>query len=293
MLAAMKHWIALGLLLSASSARAQFPLEDFALTQCGRAEPLFRSGLEGDEAAGVRASGGRSATATGAVTFDITVPDTGLTHSVLLQVPLAYDTSRAWPLVIALHGAAASPPAAAGVIRTLWQPTADVEGALVLTPIASGNSGGWAPGLDTPAIACALAEVERRYDVDRARRYLWGFSAGAHYGHGLALANSTRFAAYAVNAGALYAFACGQPNTVHACDVLLPTVARRIPVQLRVGVSDPLEPYTDGDELRLQAAGWTLEDATLNKLKFAGGHTISASDASWAWGWFEGRSLPF
>lgn len=272
----------------APAAQAQFTLENFALTQCGAAEPMFRSGLENDEAAGVRASGGRSATAMGAVSFDVVVPDTGRTHTMLLQVPATYDGSQAWPLVVALHGAAASPAAAAASIRALWQPTADLEGALVLTPIATGNSGGWAPDFDTPALACAIAQVERGYDVDRARRYLWGFSAGAHYGHALALANSTRFAAYAVNAGALQAFAC----TAATCATLLPTVARRIPVQLRVGSNDPLESHTDADEARFQAAGWTV-GSELRTSKFVGGHTVAAADAGWAWSWFEGRSLPF
>jgi poly(3-hydroxybutyrate) depolymerase len=288
----IRVWLGLLLLAFGAGAYAQFPLEDFALTQCGRAEPLFRSGLEGDEAAGVRASGGKAGTQVGAVSFAFTVPDTGRTHTVLLQVPAGYDDRQAWPMVVALHGAAASPSSAAAAIRTLWQPTADLEGALVLAPIASGNSGGWAPDFDTPALACALAEVERRYDVDRARRYLWGFSAGAHYGHALALANSTRFAAYAVNAGALYAFACGQPASAYPCEGSLPTVARRIPVQLRVGTNDTLEPYTDGDALRLEAAGWSV-GSTLKTTKFVGGHTVGAADPGWAWSWFEGRALPF
>lgn len=292
MLHGMTRWVVLLLLAFASAAQAQFPLEDFALTQCGRAEPLFRSGLENDEAAGVRASGGKSTGETGAVAFEVSVPETGRTHGMLLQVPLAYEGTRAWPLVVALHGSAASPPDAAAAIRALWQPKADLEGALVLVPIATGSSGGWAPDFDTPALACALAEVERRYDVDRARRYLWGFSAGAHYAHALGLANSTRFAAYAVNAGALYGFACGQPGTAYACEDLLPTVVRRIPAQLRVGSNDPLESYTEGDVLRLQAAGWATGE-TLKKSKFVGAHTVGSADVSSAWSWFEGRSLPF
>jgi dienelactone hydrolase len=273
------------------AAAAPFPLEDFARTQCGAGEPVFRSGVEDDEGAGVRPSGVKSEAQTGAVAFDVAVPDRGRLHAMLLQVPASYDPARAWPLVVALHGSAASPPAAADLIRALWQPTAELEGVLVLAPIATGSNGGWSPEYDTPAIACAIAEVERRYDIDRARRYLWGFSAGAHYGHGLALANPTRFAAYAVNAGALYAFACGAPGSAFPCDTLLPDVARRIPVQLRVGRNDQLEPYTDEDALRLQGAGWTPE--VLRVSKFVGGHTVGAGDVAAAWNWFEGRTLPY
>lgn len=273
-------------------AKSQFPLEDFVQTQCGRGESLFRSGVEADEDGGARPSGGKSPAPTGAIAFDVAVPDRGRVHAMLLHVPASYDPQRAWPLVVALHGAAASPPNAASLIRGLWQPTAELEGALVLAPIATGSNGGWSPDFDTPAIACAIAEVERRYDVDRARRYLWGFSAGAHYGHALALANSTRFAAYAVNAGALYGFACGTAASAWPCESLLPTVARRIPVLLRVGTNDMLEAYTDGDLLRLQLAGWLPEEGVATS-KFVGGHVVGAADVAHAWHWFQGRALPY
>ena len=289
----MRSLLILGLCAFAGQAAAQFTLEDFAQTQCGREESLFRSGVEGDEAIDIRPSGSKATTETGPIAFDVVVPDRGRVHAMLLQVPASYDPTRAWPLVVALHGSAASPPTAASLIRTLWQPTADLEGALVLAPIATGGSGGWSPDYDTPAIACAIAEVERRYDVDRARRYLWGFSAGAHYGHALALANSTRFAAYAVNAGALYGFACGAPGSAFACETLLPTVARRIPAYLRVGTNDSLlRGYTDGDFLRLQAAGWTI-DQDVAVANFVGGHVVGPNDVAHAWHWFEGRALPY
>jgi poly(3-hydroxybutyrate) depolymerase len=275
-------------------AAAQFALEDFASTQCGADESMFRSGLETAESATSRPSGMKGEAAIGPSSLVVAVPDTGLTHQVLLYVPSTYDGAQAWPLVVALHGAAGSSaqaPTAASSMRSLWSNVAEAQGVIVLAPVASGNSGGWVPSLDTPALACAIAEVERRYDIDRARRYLWGFSAGGHYGHALGLGNSTRFAAYAVNAGVLFALACEPANEDDACEILLPTAARQIPVQLRVGSGDPWAPYVQGDLARLQNAGWSTP-ATVKKVDFAGGHVVAQSDAQSAWTWFAGHLLP-
>jgi hypothetical protein len=107
----------------------------------------------------------------------------------------------------------------------------------------------------------------------------------------VALGNSTRLAAHAVNAGALWALACGQPATAFDCAVLLPQAARRIPVLLRVGNADPLEPYVTGDAGRFTNAGW-LPGQEIAIEYFAGGHSAGAADLEAAWSWFEGRALP-
>ena len=52
-------------------------------------------------------------------------------------------------------------------------------------------------------IDAVLADVEASYNVNRGRRYLWGFWAGGHYGHGYTLSRASTLAAYAVNAGVL------------------------------------------------------------------------------------------
>lgn len=282
------------LLLATMPVRAQFAREDFAVTACGQAESLFRSGLETAEQAGVSASGGAGGDASGAISLEISVPDTGRTQTYLLHVPVGYHDQAAWPLVVALHGSpgsAAAAPAAAASMRVLWEPLSDREGLLVLAPIASGNQGGWVPSWDTPALACALATIERAWNVDRARRYLWGFSAGGHYGHGLALGNAGRFAAYAVNAGVLQAFACGLPGSLSDCATTLPQVARRIPISLRVGILDTrLRPSVIGDADRLEVAGW-LPGVDLTYSEFYGGHTVGNADIDAAWGWFAPRPL--
>jgi poly(3-hydroxybutyrate) depolymerase len=280
-------------LCAAGAAHAQFAAQDFAATQCGAIESLFRSGLEPGEAAGGHASGGSGGPAPYAVNLPVPVPDTGRTHTVFAYLPGNYDGSSALPLLIALHGSAgsaAAAPDAAFELRDAWQPVAEREGAALLVPIASGAQGGWVPALDTPALACAIDYLERRYNLDRDRRYLWGFSAGAHYAHALALGNPRRFAAYAINAGALYALACAPPGNPSDCTSTLPGVARRIPVSLRVGNQDPLAPYVSGDLGRLQAAGWGV--GTLAYDVFAGGHQVDADEIEAAWAWLEAHSLP-
>lgn len=274
-------------------ARAQFPLEDFAFTACGAGESLFRSGLEPPEAVpGTRPSGGVDVAA-GALNPSVFVPDTGQQRAFRLYLPSSYGAHRAWPLVVALHGAAgsaAAAPAAADAVRSLWEGVAETGHFVVLAPISSGSQGGWVPAFDTPAIACAIAAVERRFNIDRARRYVWGFSAGAHYGHAVALGNASRFAAYGVNAGALLALSCGPTGSGASCEVLLPLATRRIPALLRVGDLDPLAPHAQADLVRLEAAGWA-SGSEVALAFFAGGHQAGPADVAAAWAWFQDRAL--
>jgi poly(3-hydroxybutyrate) depolymerase len=295
-LSGMRHaFLVLVLLLAGlpATVHAQFPLEDFAYTACGAGESLFRSGLEPPEAVpGVRPSGGVDVTA-GALNPSVFVPETGLLRAYRLYLPSSYGSHRAWPLVVALHGAAgsaAAAPNAADAVRSLWEGAAEAGRFLVLVPIASGSQGGWVPAADTPTLACAIAAVERRFNIDRARRHLWGFSAGAHYGHAVALGNASRFAAYGANAGALLALSCGPPGSGASCDVLLPQAARRIPALLRVGDLDPLAPHAQADLTRFQAAGW-LPGSEVELVLFGGGHQAGLADVTAAWAWFEDRAL--
>lgn len=274
-----------GLLLLGASAQAQFAAYDFAYTGCNADGSLMRSGFEdsGDEFDGLYP---------GTQALTVSVPDTGSTRPALLYLPTAYGPDKAWPLIVVLHGAAGSSefaPLAADEIRNLWAGVAEREGAILLAPVASGAQGGWLPANDQPYVACAVAEVSRRYRIDAARRYLWGFSAGAHFGHALALGNSRRFAAYAVHAGALEALACSVGG-VYACTSTLPQVPRRIPVSLRVGDMDPLQPYVATDFGRFSAAGWA-QPAQLSYAEFTGGHWVDTADVEEAWAWFAPRSL--
>lgn len=275
------------LLLVSPASRAQYAAADFRLAACGISDPLFRSGMESGEQPGVRASAGLGGAGPGPVTLMVDVPDTARQHAFHAYLPYGHDPQQPLPLVIALHGSAGSAdaaPLAALEIRDFWQPLVQREAVALLVPIGSGPGGGWAPALDTPALACGLAAMERRYNIDLDRRFLWGFSAGGHFGHAIALGNAQALAAYAVNAGALHGLACAPPGNPGSCASTLPMVARRIPVSLRTGNLDPLQALVQGDATRLQAAGWGAGE--LQYAEFAGGHWADVPDIEAAWGWF-------
>lgn len=284
------------MLAGTGSAYAQFSAYDFGQSGCADDGALRRAGFEARDAEspGGGPSPGLGGGPLGASTLSVEVPELGETRDMLLFVPLDYDAARPLPLVVVLHGApgsAAAAPAAADAMRSLWSVLAEREDVIVLAPIAAGSQGGWVPDRDQPAIACALAELARRYPIDLDRRYLWGFSSGAHFGHALALGNAGRFGAYAINAGALYALACSAAGTTFDCATTLPAVLRPLPVLLRVGRNDSLRGYVQGDHSRLQQAGWA-DGSNLAYAEFFGGHSVSVADAEAAWAWFATRRRP-
>jgi poly(3-hydroxybutyrate) depolymerase len=204
------------------------------------------------------------------------VQATGSTRAYHLHVPVGYGVDRAHPVLVLLHGAAGSQAAvtaAAQALRTLFQPTSQAGGVILAALPAGGGQGGWVPGADDAFIAAALADLQAHYRIERTRVYLWGFSAGGHFGYGVALADTDRYAALAVKAGALDAYAGpGAPGLA----------ARRLPVAIRTGSSDPLLPYARLDRDRFIAAGWQL-GLDLDYGEPPGGHTIDAADAQAAW----------
>jgi poly(3-hydroxybutyrate) depolymerase len=239
--------------------------------------PLFAHGFEDAPAPWSRPSGGSGGVFPGNVLRSVFVPQTGAVRDYYVHLPPQYDPSRAWPVVVALHGAggAGTAPLAANPVRTTWSPAADASAFIVLAPIASGASGGWEPAGDTYGIRAALADLEAAYNVERSREYLWGYSAGGHFGHGLVLYDTARWAAYGVNAGVLQAYA-GIEAPVDAA------ATRRVPVAIRIGGGDSLLPFAQADRVRFVAAGW-IEGQGLAYTEFAGGHTYAPADAAATW----------
>jgi poly(3-hydroxybutyrate) depolymerase len=188
----------------------------------------------------------------------------------------ASGTSEPRPLLIALHGAAGPGQASNAAIgtRDSWVAEATAAGFVVIAPIASGSQGGWIPGADFPTIDVQIADALSAYTIDTARTYLWGFSAGGHVAHGMALLRDpNRYAAYAVNAGALEAYA-GASAPLQA--------SRTVPLAIHVGTSDPLFPFAESDRDRFLNAGWNL-GSTLRFEPFAGGHTYSSVELAKIW----------
>ncbi|MCB1560129.1 MAG: hypothetical protein KDI75_03375 [Xanthomonadales bacterium] len=265
-------------------------------TACTPASALFLDGLESiprlpvDDSAG---SGGAS----GAFAASTHVAGIGNGTQTWYGYAPALTLQRPLPLVLLLHGGAGSPAAAdtaAMQLRDQWQPLAAARGFLLVVPVAGGNAGGWlapsGPGdhpSDYDVISAALADAESMYRVNRTRRYGWGFSAGGHVMHDLAINgfaptfSEPNMAAYAVSAGLLPALACSGMTSAQ-CDALLSAVPRPLPVLIRIGSSDAYQPYAAADRNRFLANGWT-SDSSLGYSVFSGGHVIDAGEPAASW----------
>lgn len=262
---------------------------------CDTPDTIFRSGFEEEVIVPHDPSNGSGGAATSDQTLVVAVPGFG-NHSYQLHLPTGYTPSRPWPLLIALHGAGGpgTAPAAAAAVRDEWAPIADANGFVVAAPVASGGSGGWtapANGADVPtdyeAIAAVRDDVEAKFNVERTRRYLWGYSAGGHIAHdlvqnGWAGFDASTVAAYAVSAGALSAVTCDvtQPQIYSrpTCNALLGSQPRRAHVLLRIGNSDSptLITQVQTDRNRFTANGWVL-NTNVFYTTFVGGHVYAGT----------------
>jgi phospholipase/carboxylesterase len=121
-------------------------------------------------------------------------------------------------------------------------------------------------------ISALLDTVVAEYNIDTCRIYLTGYSAGAHYGYMLGLANSTYFAAMGIQAGTLsYAEQAGiWPNAVE----------RQIPVDIHHGENDPVVPFALAQQARdqLEGAGHIVYFHTHPM-----GHAIAPGNADEMW----------
>jgi poly(3-hydroxybutyrate) depolymerase len=179
-----------------------------------------------------------------------------------LYVPTMYDPSVPLPLVSLFHGQGDT---GSNMVR-FWRDAAEAGGFIVLATSSTGAMGGWTGG-DVALYDTALTDALAAYNIEQAKLYLWGFSAGAHLVYAIALMNTDTFAAFSVSAGALEAFA--GPDA--------PSMApRRIPVDIHIGRADPLYPRAQADRDRFVAAGWTL-GTDLSYVEFDGPHTVLPS----------------
>ncbi len=262
------------------------------------ADRIFRNGLEADEAIPTAPSNGSGGAAPGNPTLTYAIPGLGSgAQTAYVYVPGRYTPARAWPTILLLHGAAGSPFWAdqeALRARGTWQDIADFNGAILVAPVGNKSDGSWivppASPNDYTFLDTVVTDVAARYNVDRARLYLWGFSAGGHVAHDLIVNDylpplgRDRIAAYAASAGRLFGLACaGMTET--ACQNRLNTQTRKVPFDLHLGDTDPMgdPPYNAGLDIgRFQNAGWTL-GTTLNYVEFPGGHDYSTANATQIW----------
>ena len=208
-------------------------------------------------------------------------------------------TPRPLPVVVALHGTAGSPTNArteARVVRDIWIDAATRYGFAVIAPVAGSTLGSWtapdaagARPTDYDVIAAAMAHLESRYDIQRLRRYLWGFSAGGHVGLDVILNpwhegfDRRNFAAVAINAGALAGLACAGVSTTQ-CDLALHDAFPRLPLQVIAGDTDPLATRVLQDAPRFRNGGW-IDGRNYRLETFAGGHYVQLTHPEQQWLW--------
>lgn len=257
-------------------------------TLCPDSNPLFRSGFEAGEAVPHDPSQGSGGAYPGNVTRTVDVPGFG-NRTFYLRLPPDYTPQQSWPLLLALRGASGSPANSvtyAQQVRSDWSSWADARGFIVLAPVGNSTQGGWGANGDVQEIGAALDDTFARYNIEASRVYLWGFSAGAHFGHAIALNNTGVFAAYGTSAGSLEAYACTDDGSwPPTCAALLAGTQPKIPVDVHIGTSDPLmqPPYTaSGDPQRFRNGGWRDND-TLFLTLFAGGHSYTVAQLGEVW----------
>ncbi len=279
---------AIGIVLLAATAMA-----DAASTvrlppsMCASADAIFSDGFESGPAVPHDPSNGSGGGFPGNVTRTVSVTGVGI-RSYYLHLPPTYTPARAWPILLVLHGStgsAATAPAAAQQVRSDWSGWADSQGFIVMAVVGNQTQGGWGAPADGAELDATLADAFAAYNVEQSRIYLWGFSAGAHFAHGLALGNTDYFAAYGVSAGSLEQYGCTDNGSYPpTCAALLGGAQPKIPVDIQLGNSDPLYlTYGAGnDPARFQNGGW-ISGQTLFYTLFAGGHTYTLAQLGEIW----------
>lgn len=179
-------------------------------TTVGAAPSRLGSDAGAGAGAGATAAPAEGTVVTGALVWE------GRTRTYRVFVPSTYEPGTPAPLVLGLHGGFGSGEQFQrdnGLNRALTQ-----RGMLGVFPDGvhgpgrgirtwnAGNCCGWsaASGVDDVGFLAALvAKVERRYDVDPARRYALGHSNGAMMSYRLACELPGTFAAIGVVEGAI------------------------------------------------------------------------------------------
>lgn len=230
---------------------------------------------DSDTPSGSNPSGGSGGAYPGAQTR--AVNGASGTYSYYIYAPSSYDPAQAMPVLIVFHGQGDT----GANMGQYWSATAQANGFLIIATTSTGV--GWAPGVDIPIFNEAFADASGAYNIELNRVYIWGFSAGAHLVHAIALDNPATFAAYSVSAGVLGALAgTGAPANA--------ALTRRIPVDIHFGDTDPMRAQAEVDRNAFINAGWA-EGNDFSFVEFTGGHTLRQDHLPEIWQFLEQWTL--
>lgn len=284
-----------------AAAATSVTLPDWACTQ---PDTVYASAFDGPaDAIPHDPSLGNVAAYVGSLTRTLHMAGLGSgTQNYYIYVPDDYTPTRSWPLILVLHGVApyGGADGYAATTRDNWTAAAGAGEFIVAAPVANdviySNGAPYAVSWLVPPtagpndydlFAAVLADMESAYNIERTRIYGWGFSAGGHVMHDLGVSqhsaafNATTMAAYAVTGADLAALACAG-YTDAGCSDLLAQVPRKIPVDIRIGNSDPNYAYAKSDRDRFLAEGW-VRNVTLFYNVFVAGHTYTIDQLRSTW----------
>ena len=115
-----------------------------------------------------------------------------------LWAPPQYDASKEWPLIVILHGGGSGPGSAwAAHYLALYSNWYGDKPYIVVAVPAPVNKSPWFQKANVEAVLDAMADVCRRFNIDRKRMYLNGHSLGGWGVTDFAWAAPDLFAAYA------------------------------------------------------------------------------------------------
>jgi predicted esterase len=95
-----------------------------------------------------------------------------------LYVPTGYNGTKAFPLIIALHGLGGTEDAFFSNYEAKLPPLAEQHGYIVAAPLGYRVDGGYGPGPSEDDVMQVLAHVKQQYKIDENRIYLMGHSMG-------------------------------------------------------------------------------------------------------------------
>jgi phospholipase/carboxylesterase len=192
-----------------------------------------------------------------------------------LYVPEYYDESRAWPLVIALHGGSGN----GGAFLWSWLREARTRGLFVLAPTAVGTT--WSlmePDTDGANIDRMLDWLAGKWRIDAARQLLTGMSDGGTFTYLLGLRRGGRATHLAPIAASFHPLMMGFFDAERA---------RGLPIHIVHGAQDWMFPaeMAQGAEQALRQAGAEVVYREIEDLS----HTYPRDENAAILDWFLGR----